>query len=99
VRDIKTIDMVIKLEEWDDKKFYDRIGLDQKFCDLLGMKVPYHILPVKPGRDVVLLIETIALNYRLKEMGFHSAKDFNVKLLETIASKQSKSRKFSENIS
>jgi HPr kinase/phosphorylase len=96
---VKTIDMVIKLEEWDDKRFYDRVGLDQKFCDLLNIKVPYHVLPVKPGRDVVLLIETIALNYRLKEMGFHSAKDFNVRLLETISRKQSKSRKLRENIS
>ena len=99
VRDSKTVDMVIKLEEWDDKRFYDRVGLDQKFCDLLTVKVPYHILPVKPGRDVVLLIETIALNYRLKEMGFHSAKDFNVRLLETISKKQNKSRKLRENIS
>ena len=88
VRDEKRIDLVIKIEEWDDKRFYDRIGLDQQYSDILGLKVPYHILPVKPGRDVVLLIETIALNHRLKEMGFHSAKDFNSKLLETIERKQ-----------
>lgn len=88
VRENKKVDIIVKLEEWDDGKFYDRIGLDQQFCDILGMKVPYHILPVKPGRDVTLLIETIILNYRLKEMGFNSAKDFNVKLLETIARKQ-----------
>ena len=81
VRDDKTLDMVVRLEEWNDKKFYDRIGLDQNFCDFLGVQVPVHILPVKPGRDVVLLIETIALNHRLKEMGFNSAKDFNRKLL------------------
>lgn len=100
VRDDKKVDMAIKLEEWDDKRFYDRVGLEEKFCDLLGMKIPYHILPVKPGRDVVLLIETIALNHRLKEMGFNSAKDFNVKLLETISKKQGLARKMmSENIS
>ncbi len=100
VRDDKKVDMAIKLEEWDDKRFYDRVGLEEKFCDLLGMKVPYHILPVKPGRDVVLLIETIALNHRLKEMGFNSAKDFNVRLLETISKKQGHARKMmSENIS
>jgi HPr kinase/phosphorylase len=91
VRESKRVDIVVKLEEWDDSRFYDRIGLDQQFCDILGMKVPYHILPVKPGRDVALLIETIILNYRLKEMGFNSAKDFNVKLLETIAKKQRQS--------
>lgn len=92
VRDEKRVDVVVKLEEWDDQRFYDRIGLDEKHCDLLGVKLPYHILPVKPGRDVVLLLETIVLNHRLKEMGYHSAKEFNAKLVETIAKKQ---RKFS----
>ncbi|MBM3207718.1 MAG: HPr kinase/phosphorylase [Chlamydiae bacterium] len=90
VRDDKRIDMVIKLEVWDDKKFYDRVGLEEKHIDLLGVKVPYHIIPVKPGRDVALLIETIVLNHRLKEMGYNSAKDFNIKLLETISRKQRK---------
>jgi len=99
VRDDKRIDMVVKLEEWDDKKFYDRVGLDEKYCDLLGVKIPYHILPVKPGRDVALLIETIVLNHRLKEMGYNSAKDFNIKLLETISKKQSKGKKRSESLS
>lgn len=98
VRDDKKLDMIVKLEEWNDGRFYDRIGLDQQFCDILTMKIPYHILPVKPGRDVVLLIETIALNHRLKEMGFNSAKDFNVKLLETIAKKQRQGRKIREGV-
>jgi HPr kinase/phosphorylase len=88
VRDDKKVDLIVKLEEWDDRRFYDRVGLDEKLCDILGVKVPVHILPVKPGRDVVLLIETIVLNHRLKEMGYNSAKEFNVKLLETISKKQ-----------
>ncbi len=87
VRDGKRLDLVVKLEEWDDRHFYDRIGLDEKYSDMLGVKVPYHVLPVKPGRDVVLLLETIALNHRLKEMGYNSAKEFNVKLLETISNR------------
>ncbi len=90
VRDVKSLDLVVKLEEWDDRHFYDRIGLDEKYCDLLGIKVPYHVLPVKPGRDVGLLLETITLNHRLKEMGYHSAKEFNVKLLEAISKRQRK---------
>ncbi|MBS0628037.1 MAG: HPr kinase/phosphorylase [Verrucomicrobia bacterium] len=98
VRDYKRVDLIVKLESWDDKKFYDQVGLDQQFCDVLGKKVPFHILPVKPGRDVVLLIETITLNYRLKEMGFNSAKDFNVKLLEAIAKKQGQVGKNSESV-
>ncbi len=90
VRPDKGVDIVVKLEEWDDKHFYDRVGLDEKFIDILGVSVPYHLLPVKPGRDVVLLLETIALNHRLKDMGYHSAKEFNTKLLETISRRQKK---------
>jgi len=87
VRDHKSVDIVVKLEAWDDNHFYDRIGLEEKFCDMLGVKIPFHILPVKPGRDVVLLLETIALNHRLKRMGYNSAKEFNSKLTEMIARK------------
>lgn len=96
VRDHKSIDIVVNLEAWDDHNFYDRVGIDEKHCDILGVKLPYHILPVKPGRDVVLLLETIALNHRLKRMGYNSAKEFNSKLLEMIASKQKKRVKTSE---
>ena len=90
VRPDKGIDIVVKLEEWDDQHFYDRVGLDDKFIDVLSVSVPYHVLPVKPGRDVVLLLETIALNHRLKDMGYNSAKEFNAKLLEAIARRQKK---------
>lgn len=96
VRDYKTVELIVKLEEWDDRRFYDRIGLDEKYCDILGINVPYHVLPVKPGRDVVLLIETIVLNHRLKEMGYNSAKEFNTKLLETISKKQKERKRIRE---
>jgi HPr kinase/phosphorylase len=88
VRDSKRIDLAVRLEAWDDKRFYDRVGLEEKFCDILGINIPYHVLPVKPGRDVVVLLETIVLNHRLKEMGYNSAKEFNTKLLDTISKKQ-----------
>lgn len=90
VRPDKGIDIIVRLEEWDDQHFYDRVGLDEKFLDILGISVPFHLLPVKPGRDVVLLLETIALNHRLKDMGYNSAKEFNAKLLETISRRQKK---------
>lgn len=92
VRENKSIDIVVKLEVWDDHNFYDRVGMDEKFCDILEIKLPFHVLPVKPGRDVVLLLETIALNHRLKRMGYNSAKEFNTKLLEMITSKQKRKR-------
>lgn len=93
VRDHKSIDLVVKVEAWDDAKFYDRVGIDEKFCDILGVQLPHHILPVKPGRDVVLLLETIALNHRLRVMGYNSAKEFNQKLLNMIKKKTNREKK------
>ena len=92
VRERKSLDLVVRLEAWDDDRFYDRVGLEENLSDILDVKVPHHILPVKPGRDVVLLLETIALNHRLKAMGYNSAREFNAKLLETLSRKQKKRR-------
>ncbi len=84
VRNSKTVDLVAELEEWDENHFYDRVGLELKTTEILGIDVPHHVVPVKPGRDVVLLIETLALNHRLKGMGYHSARDFNRNLIARI---------------
>lgn len=91
VRSSVNIDMIMHLEEWNDHHFYDRVGLEERFNEILGVKVPLYVLPVKPGRDVVLLLEATVLNHRLKGMGYHSAKEFNQKLLEEIARKREKS--------
>jgi HPr kinase/phosphorylase len=88
VRNQKSIDIVVRLEVWQDEQFYDRVGLEEKFTTILGVELPYHILPVKPGRDVVLLLETIALNHRLKEMGYNSAQEFSAKVLELTTAKR-----------
>ncbi|MCH9621593.1 MAG: HPr kinase/phosphorylase [Chlamydiia bacterium] len=82
------VDVVVKLEAWDDDQYYDRVGLEEKHKEFLGVNVPYYVVPVKPGRDTVLMIETIVLNHRLKKMGVNSAREFNRKLLDTIAKKQ-----------
>lgn len=81
VKNQNRIDLAIRLEEWKDDFFYDRVGIEEKYITLLDIKIPFHILPVKMGRDLVLLLETIALNHRLKEMGCHSAKEFGSKIL------------------
>lgn len=91
VRDQKGIDIVVKMEVWDDTHFYDRIGLEEKSIDILGVNLPFLVLPVKPGRDVVLLLETIALNHRLKCMGYNSAQEFSSKVLALTAQKRKKS--------
>jgi HPr kinase/phosphorylase len=65
IRDKKQIQVAVKLEEWDASKSYDRIGAEEKFIDILGVQVPHLLLPVKPGRNIPILIETAAMNERL----------------------------------
>ncbi len=92
VRDKKSLDLIIKLENWNNRKAYDRLGIEDTHTMIMGIYVPYHLLPVKPGRDVVLLIETIARNHRLKEMGIYGAREFSSKLSLAIAKKQEEVR-------
>ena len=82
------LDIIIHLEEWNDTHFYDRIGLEERFTSILNTPIPTYMLPVKPGRDVILLLETTVLNHRLKKMGYDSAKDFNIKLLDKISKRK-----------
>ncbi|MBI3211352.1 MAG: HPr(Ser) kinase/phosphatase [Simkania negevensis] len=79
------IDLRVKLEQWQETSYYDRVGLEEQFYEILGVKIPSYLLPVKTGRNLALLIETTVLNHRLKNMGFHTAKEFSEKLLEKIA--------------
>lgn len=75
-RKMKRIDMLIVLEEWQEKKFYDRLGLDEVYEEFLGGKIPKRTIPVRKGRNLAIIIETAALNYRLKMMGVNSAEFF-----------------------
>jgi len=93
-----SIDLVVQLELWDEDKFYDRIGFDRHFKKYLGIDVPYYLLPVKSGRDVTLLIETISLNHRLKVMGYDSAKEFSEKLLDAMNNKSVKNNENNKKI-
>lgn len=88
VRENKSVDIIVQLETWKDTEYYDRVGLDERYENILSIPVPFHLLPVKPGRDVVLLLETVALNHRLKQMGLHSAREFSEKQLAAINSKR-----------
>ncbi|MCL2380113.1 MAG: HPr(Ser) kinase/phosphatase [Treponema sp.] len=99
IRDRKEIQLVVKLEEWDSKKNYDRIGIEEQYTELLGVKVPMLEIPVKPGRNIPIIIETAAMNERLKSMGYNAAREFNQNILRWIESDTSKSVYFgSENI-
>ncbi|MCX7655268.1 MAG: HPr(Ser) kinase/phosphatase [Treponemataceae bacterium] len=91
IRDKKQIQLVVELEEWNPEKMYDRLGTTDLTIDILGVKVPKLEIPVKPGRNIPIIIETAAMNERLKKMGYYSAKEFNQNILKWIESDSARS--------
>ncbi len=73
VKMTEKIDMVIQMEPWDNDKAYDRMGLDNEYMDILGITVPMLTIPVKPGRNLAMIIEVAAMNNRQKKMGYNAA--------------------------
>ena len=67
------IDLVIALESWDPEKVYDRMGMENEYTELLGNKLPMLTIPVKPGRNLAIIIEVAAMNNRQKKMGYNAA--------------------------
>ena len=84
VKESEKIDLVINLEEWDNNKMYDRLGLDEHTEEILGIKVPSITLPVSSGRNLSVVIEVAAMNNRQKRMGYNTAKEFNKRLMESM---------------
>lgn len=74
------IDMVIQLEAWDSTKAYDRLGLDNEYANILGVRVPAMTVPITPGRNLAVIVETAAMNNRQKKMGYNAAKDLMLSL-------------------
>ena len=74
------IDMVIQLEAWDSTKAYDRLGLDNEYANILGVRVPAMTVPITPGRNLAVIVETAAMNNRQKKMGYNAAKDLMISL-------------------
>ena len=80
------IDMVIQLEQWDSNKAYDRLGLEDEYISILGIKVPATTVPVKPGRNLAIIIEIAAMNNRQKRLGYNGARELMQQLgMEDIA--------------
>lgn len=75
VKNTQSIDLVIKLEEWNKEKSYDRLGLEEAYIEFLGNKVPCHSIPIRPGRNLAIICEAAAVNYRTKEMGYNAAQE------------------------
>lgn len=79
-----SIDLVIHMEKWDSAKEYDRLGLTDESIDILDVKVPYQVMPVKPGRNVAIIIEVAARNLSLKRMGYNAAHELDRRLMEML---------------
>lgn len=82
VKETESINLVINLEPWVDGKMYDRFGLENEKINILGIELPSITIPVKPGRNLAIILEIAAMNHRQKKMGYNTAEEFNNKLLE-----------------
>ena len=82
VKDTANIDIVINLEEWDGRQEYDHMGLEEHFTSFMDNQVPLYNVPLRPGRNVAIIVESAAVNSRAKKMGFNAAKELNKKLAE-----------------
>ena len=84
VLDEKQISYIVHLELWDDTKQYERLGIDEETMKIMDVHIPKSIIPVRPGRNLAVIIEVAAMNYRLKEMGVNAAADFSNQLATMI---------------
>ena len=91
IRDKKQIQLIVELEEWDSAKVYDRIGSGNNSIELLGVHVPQVVIPIKPGRNIPIILETAAMNERLKKMGYFSAREFDESMLRWMESETARS--------
>ena len=87
VRETQNIDLVITLEEWNKNKEYDRLGLEEEYTEFLGNKVVCHHLPIRPGRNLAIIVETAAVNHRQKKMGYNAAQELYKRVQQNLIKK------------
>ena len=88
VKDTQSIDLVIRLEEWNKDKEYDRLGLEEEYTEYLGNKVVCHSIPIRPGRNLAVICETAAVNHRQKKMGYNAAHELYARVQKNLARKR-----------
>ena len=89
VKEKQQIDLVIKLEDWKKENEYDRLGLEEEYTEFLGNKVVCHSLPIRPGRNLAIIVESAAVNYRTKKMGYNAAQELYRRVQENLTKKSS----------
>ena len=85
IEETQNIDLVIRLEDWDKDKDYDRLGLEEEHTEYLGNQVVCHVIPIRPGRNLAVICETAAINHRLKKMGYNAAQELYRRVQENLA--------------
>ena len=85
VKDTQSIDLVIRLEDWDKEKEYDRLGLEETYTEYLGNKVVCHNIPIRPGRNLAVICESAAVNHRQKKMGYNAAQELYARVQKNLA--------------
>jgi len=88
VKVMETISLIINLELWDENKSYDRLGLDDQYTEILGIKVPSLTIPVRPGRNLAIIVEVAAMNTRQKSMGYNAAKVLSDRMMRELRQSQ-----------
>lgn len=88
VRDTQNIDLVIRLEDWDKDKEYDRLGLEEEYTEYLGNKVVCHNIPIRPGRNLAIICESAAVNHRQKKMGYNAAQELYKRVQKSLAARR-----------
>ncbi len=84
VKETERIDLVIQLENWVEGKMYDRMGMDDEHINILGIEIPSITVPVRPGRNLAIILEIAAMNNRQKKLGYNTAEEFNKKLMQQM---------------
>lgn len=84
VKETEKVDMIIHLEPWEDSKQYDRLGLVDEYTNILGVNIPSVTIPVRPGRNLAIIVEVAAMNNRQKRMGYNAAEELNQRLLSQL---------------
>ena len=85
VRETQNIDLVITLEDWSREKEYDRLGREESYTEFLGNKVVCHNIPIRPGRNLAIIVESAAVNHRQKQMGYNAAQELYKRVQENLA--------------
>jgi HPr kinase/phosphorylase len=88
VKDTQSINLVIKLEEWDRDKEYDRLGLEEEYTEFLGNRIVCHSIPIRPGRNLAIIVESAAVNYRQKKMGYNAAQELYNRVQNSLAKRK-----------